>query len=384
MSVVAGKSFHPGRVRLRDVDPRRAMQRSEALAHQVEESDERANCSRVWRDCKIEMLKPEVAGRAEISLMFTAAVGLTTIASPPEPSPFKDICVSPLDEGAASVTLEVPAGDAEDTAGILADSADDRPTADIPTTELAERSSCSLPPGRFRTNGCASNEYLKQVYMTKCSDLGVHANSGVREFLERCNPCFCCLAEVDLRDLLMRDRGIVGLLPVFHFSRAIQRLSLAGNGIRDVGLRAIVAAFQDSKEHLGLRVLDLSNNPIPTSCVNDLSLFMDMKPSILLVGLKDTAIPAELRQRLLRQCLENLRLANPDAMIEAWELSQDSAHFLDRELWIRAGSIVEEVHGEAVVSNLASCNASVQGSTVHSPTHSRTGSRPTSGLRISA
>merc|ERR1712224_514114 len=127
----------------------------------------------------------------------------------------------------------------------------------------------------------------------------------------------------------------------------------------------------------------MGNNPIPNSCVDDLSELMDMKPSILMIGLKDTAISAAMRQRLLRQCLENFRYADPDAMIEAWELSQDNAHFLDRELWIRSGSIVEEVHGETVASTLVSCNTSLHGgSAPGSPTASRTGSRPASGLRI--
>lgn len=347
----------PGRLRLRDVDPRRqrrdARQASGCAARPTSAPCEKSRAAeardpegfRIWTP-EIELhgggggrpgtargryLDPgwlaalsKVGGRAQYTVTFTnsgqasadAAVGM-----PQGSAAF----------GPSSSCVAAEESEEEDMLGVM------------PSESATPGRRGTARKASTRSGTCSKTHPVflcDKVYTPKCEELGVNANSGIKRFLVNSVPCFCSLTVVNFRDHLLGDRGILGVLPLFRNSRQLRSLNLAGNGIHTTGLRAVVTVFQENNEHLSLAVLDLSRNPIPASCTADLTRLLAQKKNLLMLGLTGTTLPMDKRQRLLRQCLANFEAAEPRAMHEAWNLTREGERFADRDLWIQCGPIL--------------------------------------------
>jgi hypothetical protein len=206
-------------------------------------------------------------------------------------------------------------------------------------------------------SGCTKGHgerLMNKIYMRKCHDCNVKMNSGVMELLLTAPPCFCSLQAVNLSNFLIGNRGVQGLWPLLRYARALKALNLAGNGIKDFGMRHIISIFngdfyqEKNNEVAGLLVLDLSNNPITGACAEELSRFYDKRKDILMLGMANTELPSIRRQRLLRSCLAKTAGSSPDLILEAWRLTQVRDSFYDRELFLQFERIVEATHGTGI------------------------------------
>jgi len=207
-------------------------------------------------------------------------------------------------------------------------------------------------------SGCSKGHgerLMRKIYKPRAIDRKVHMNSGVQEILLRVNPpCFCSLQAVSFRNFLIGNRGVQALWPLLKYARALKSLSLAGNDIHDSGMLHVterLKADQHSgkKDDVGgLLVLDLSYNPV-TQCIHEeLNEFMEARSDILLVGLAGTLIPMVKRQRSLRKSLARFAAAEAHLSLEAWRLANDPDDFADRELFVQCERVVEATHGQAI------------------------------------
>lgn len=181
-----------------------------------------------------------------------------------------------------------------------------------------------------------------RVYAKRCRELSLAKNSGVTDFLTSSATCFCNLEVVSFRDLMLGDRGIVGVLSLFRSARRLRALSLAGNNLGRAGLRRALGAVQEPGMLALLSVIDLSHNPMPGNFDQDLLRFLAIRKDVLLLGLEGTPLHELGRQRLLRRSLELFSEADPEDMCAAWQFASDSSHFMDRQLWLRCEPLVEK------------------------------------------
>jgi hypothetical protein len=185
--------------------------------------------------------------------------------------------------------------------------------------------------------------YLRdKVYARRCGELGLHINSGVDNCLLKSTTCFCNLEECQLSNLLLGDRGVLGVLPLFKSGRRMKSLSLVGNGIRDKGMKDVMAALQDPGILLLLSVLDLSRNPITSRSAPDLQSLQSSRPQVLMLGLKDTCLPNVRRQFLLRTTIARFAATETNHMVKTWRLASPENGFVDSELWMQCTPIIEE------------------------------------------
>jgi len=182
---------------------------------------------------------------------------------------------------------------------------------------------------------------MDEVYATACKDQSLRVNSGVEGILLRSGTCFCSLEVVSFRDFLLGDRGVRGILPLFKAGRRVRSLSLAGNAIHDKGLKAVAAALCEPGVLLLLSVLDLSGNHFTSSSVAELELLLKKRSSIIMLGLVQSMLSNERRQRLLRKALDNFEAADPNDMCKAWELASPGTGFMDSAHWVQCAAIVE-------------------------------------------
>jgi len=211
-------------------------------------------------------------------------------------------------------------------------------------------------------SGCTKGHgerLMRKIYKPKCEDLDVKMNSGVKELLmsslvQNNTACFCSLQAVNFRNFLLGNRGVQALWPLLRYARALKSLNLAGNDIHDEGARHIISVLEADAQNLGkddvggLLMVDLSKNPITGSLAEDLMRFNDKRKDVLLLGLADTVMPMVKRQKILRQCLTKFAGVEPHVMLEAWRLAADPRDFVDRELFIQCEKIVEATHGSAI------------------------------------
>jgi len=208
-------------------------------------------------------------------------------------------------------------------------------------------------------SGCTQGHGLRlfnKIYTPKCRDSGVNINSGVRGLLMHPTPCFCSLQAVNFKNFLIGNRGVQGLWPLLRYARALKSLNLAGNGIRDWGVRHIISVFQNDYTDISsknsdvctLLVLDLSHNPITSACAQELFNFYSSRKDVLMLGLKGTSLPNVRRQYLLHKAITKFSDAEPYFMLEAWRLSRNADDFADRELFLHCEQIVELTHGTAI------------------------------------
>jgi hypothetical protein len=138
--------------------------------------------------------------------------------------------------------------------------------------------------------------------------------------------------------------------------RLLKMLILAGNGLRDKGLKMMVSSFHGADEAPGLLVFDLSNNPIGSGSADELSDFLSKRRDVLLLGTAGTMMCGMRRRRLLQQSMSNFTSASPEAALEAWRLGANG-NFADSELCACVESSVEDAHQEhfSIAEVLDSC-----------------------------
>jgi len=206
-------------------------------------------------------------------------------------------------------------------------------------------------------SGCTKGHgerLMRKIYKPRAEDINVKMNSGVRELLMTTPPCFCSLQAVNFRNFLIGNRGVQALWPLLRYARALKSLNLSGNDIHDSGMQHILQVLEadvqgSGKDDVGgLLVVDLSRNPITGSVFTDLMRFNDARADVLMLGLADTMMPMVKRQRILRQSLTKFAGVEPHLMLEAWRLAKDPLDFVDRELFIQCERIVEATHGSAI------------------------------------
>eukprot|EP00747_Dinoflagellata_sp_TGD_P167940 gnl/TRDRNA2_/TRDRNA2_193285_c0_seq1.p1 gnl/TRDRNA2_/TRDRNA2_193285_c0~~gnl/TRDRNA2_/TRDRNA2_193285_c0_seq1.p1 ORF type:complete len:634 (-),score=55.52 gnl/TRDRNA2_/TRDRNA2_193285_c0_seq1:156-1970(-) len=368
--------YSPGRIRLRDVHPRRALERT-ALVNAYAQGQDDAACLRFSAYCK-GAAATVAGGRAQYMMTFSAQNAVTAAPA------YGEICDTESEESSnmysdeedaeqqsenywrqgremksslmtsslgndkdnnpiVAITLQVVGGTDEESKTITGE---DDQSGMTRQQSLGEDSTKASGRGNATSLAlCSKNHaaFLRdRVYTPKCWDLRVHANSGVRDLLTYCDPCFCCLTVVSFRNFLLGDRGVLGLLPLFRFSRCLQSVNLSGNLLKGEGVSGVLSAFQEAGHHLNLLICDLSNNPISSPLADELLQFITQRVHVVLLGLAGTSLPQLHRQRLLRQSLSNFSAADPQIMIEAWKLTQDSTMFADRDLWVSCVPFVQK------------------------------------------
>lgn len=206
-------------------------------------------------------------------------------------------------------------------------------------------------------SGCTKGHgerLLNKIYLRRCQELKVNLNSGMRDMLLMAPPCFCSLQSVNLSNFLIGDRGVQGLWPLLRYARALRSLNLAGNGIRDTGTRHIIKVFESefyqekNNDLVGLLILDLSHNPITGAVAEELYRFYESRKDVVFLGMANTNVPNVKRQRLVRACLAKLAGSDHTVMLEAWRLAKGYHQFFDLELFLQCERIVEATHGTAI------------------------------------
>lgn len=172
------------------------------------------------------------------------------------------------------------------------------------------------------------------VYMGKCSELRVKANSGVLAWLADSNLCTCQLPGGNFKNMLLGNRGVLAVLPLLDCMQSLRSLSLAGNGLRGAGVQAVIAALSSGKMLPQLCVFDLSHNPLSSPSGDSLEPLLNDREDLLFLGLAGTALGSSHRQRLMRHALANFQNAEPSKALEAWHLAA-STGFSDLELKAR-------------------------------------------------
>jgi hypothetical protein len=206
-------------------------------------------------------------------------------------------------------------------------------------------------------SGCSKGHgerLFRKIYKPKCGDIHVKVNSGVKELLITQPPCFCSLQAVSFRNFLIGNRGVQALWPLLRYARVLKSLNLVGNDIHDTGVQHILQVLEADAQAAGkddiscLLLVDLSRNPITGALVPDLMHFNDARKDVLMLGLADTNMPQQKRQRILRQGLAKFAGVEAHLMLEAWRLARDPLHFFDRQLFLQAERIVESTHGNCI------------------------------------
>lgn len=220
--------------------------------------------------------------------------------------------------------------------------------------ELVEQANRFFTDGQRKSNPWPNDrkkcmkkhaEFLRDsLYAGTCKELRVKMNSGIRQYLTQFQgaDCLCGMDVLNFRDYFIGDRGIPALVPLLRFPRNLKGLSLAGNGLRDAGLRALVDTIMRSTCLLQLLVLDLSNNPIDGPCTERLLHILSPKKKIILLGLWGTDLSHNARQNLLRKSLAKFEDASLEDMVAAQTIAKQGLAFADVETLLLAVDIVED------------------------------------------
>lgn len=169
------------------------------------------------------------------------------------------------------------------------------------------------------------------VYLAGCDELRVKANSGVMAWFAGTARCICQQDGCNLRNMLLGNRGILGVLPLFDSMKSLKSLSLVGNSLRDAGTKALLNSLTSKEQLPQLSVFDMSQNPLSASSGDELEPLLATRKLLVLVGLAGTNIGSRQRQRLLQQSLSNFENAQAGAALEAWRLAI-STGFADTDL----------------------------------------------------
>eukprot|EP00929_Paragymnodinium_shiwhaense_P052750 TRINITY_DN2641_c0_g1_i4.p1 TRINITY_DN2641_c0_g1~~TRINITY_DN2641_c0_g1_i4.p1 ORF type:complete len:678 (+),score=164.75 TRINITY_DN2641_c0_g1_i4:237-2270(+) len=202
-------------------------------------------------------------------------------------------------------------------------------------------------------------KYLRdRIYSKRCQELGLRTNSGVDKYLLSNPVCFCNLEIVNMRDLLLGDRGVQGILPLLRSARRLRSFNLAGNCLRELGVEKLSQALLDPGTVLKLCCLDLSKNPLSSASAGDLQHLVTKRQSVLLLGLKNTDLPMLRRQSLVRSCMARLAETEPLEMCEVWKMASPEYNFQDTDLWVKCGALVEQYSGVKEAAEAAEQNDS--------------------------
>jgi len=169
------------------------------------------------------------------------------------------------------------------------------------------------------------------VYIAKCDELRVKANSGVLAWISGDDRCMCQRHGGNLRNMLLGNRGVLAVLPLLDCMKSLRSLSLVGNGLRGAGVKAVINAMSTEELLPLLCTFDLSHNPLSSPSSDDLEPLLHSRTDLLLLGLAGTSLGSAPRQRLMRKAMTNFNNAPADKALEAWQLAA-STGFADVEL----------------------------------------------------
>mmetsp|Transcript_113158 Transcript_113158/g.320262 ORF Transcript_113158/g.320262 Transcript_113158/m.320262 type:complete len:618 (-) Transcript_113158:39-1892(-) len=368
------KWFAPGKMRLNEVDPRRVAEISEGGIQRATKLD--MTCSKFQGSCMNARLR-HVHGTAQYMMLFTGTPMVLNAPTSVDDTGFIDEEEVPDTETSSNDSDSIfddPESSEEEEETNEEDEAASHSTGFSDSTK-----SLSDDGGKCwnifwrkgsENNGIDDNARSKieklesnktpdamvfpctrknhpiflhdKVYAKRCEDLDLRINSGVQNLLLNSSICFCNLETMSFRDFLLGDRGIEGILPLFRSVRRLKSLSLAGNRIREKGLRLVSNALRDPSILVTLVVLDLSYNPITSVSVPELMRLLTQRTSILMLGLMGTTLPGVRRQRLLWHTMASFAASDPCDMCKAWQLSGPGSGFADLPHWVQCTPIVEE------------------------------------------
>mmetsp|Transcript_122536 Transcript_122536/g.192232 ORF Transcript_122536/g.192232 Transcript_122536/m.192232 type:complete len:556 (-) Transcript_122536:81-1748(-) len=356
-TLVEQAMMFPGRMRVREMDPRRIVYKDSASTRVV--IDPRARSYQ--GACRIVDVLHSTIRRMQFTMKLT---GLARASIVPEdngePSDDEDL-VEESDDNAVNSDDDMSSNAASSKMGYSRAGSSYAPSSmsrSLGTLSAKHhKRKAQLSGWLSQYSGCTKGHgerLLNKIYLRRCQELKVKVNSGMKEILLATPPCFCSLQSANLSNLLLGDRGVQGLWPLLRYARALRSLNLAGNGIRDSGTRHIIKVFESefykekNNEAVGLLILDLSHNPITGACAEELYRFYESRKDIILLGTAKTAVPNVKRQRLVRACLAKLAGSDSSVMLEAWRLAKDGSQFYDLELFLQCERIVEATHGTVI------------------------------------
>lgn len=209
----------------------------------------------------------------------------------------------------------------------------------------ADTDGLGKPPNRRMCSDTHSVFLRDKVYTSRCAEMRVNSNTGVKNLLIQSTPCFCWLQVVSFRDLLLGDRGILGVLTLFQFSHVLRSLNFTGNGLRESGVSSLLTLLNEPGRLKHLLILDLSHNPVGPASVEGLGQLLASRRQLALLGLHGTALPGPKRQLLLRRSRASFEAADPKHMLQAWRLGRDYSNFSDRDLWVTCTPAAEARFG---------------------------------------
>mmetsp|Transcript_16117 Transcript_16117/g.56171 ORF Transcript_16117/g.56171 Transcript_16117/m.56171 type:complete len:489 (-) Transcript_16117:65-1531(-) len=183
-----------------------------------------------------------------------------------------------------------------------------------------------------------------QVYSARCEELEVKENSAVVKLLDRClnkQVCYCSLSDLSFSNFMMGDRGLIALLPLLTFGRKLKCLNLTNNNLRSDSVRQLCAILGDALVLTTLMLLDLSNNPLGCCCTDELMNLLTVRPSLLMLGTQNTQLRPGCREKLMKKSLANFGAADWVPMDQAVRYSERKGNFTDLDLRIRCDPLLE-------------------------------------------
>eukprot|EP00929_Paragymnodinium_shiwhaense_P065416 TRINITY_DN32794_c0_g2_i1.p1 TRINITY_DN32794_c0_g2~~TRINITY_DN32794_c0_g2_i1.p1 ORF type:complete len:649 (+),score=138.35 TRINITY_DN32794_c0_g2_i1:134-2080(+) len=377
--------LRPGRIKLSQVTPRQILERrkyqagekqdplspkkapeeAEAVQRDKQKQQDRRNCERFEESCKTAE-RADVDGACQFTMTFFGA-GAATVRRPSHrkmrfaemvvdvpvaedgSSAFDSYMEGDTDEEGSKVTTgespivsEAAAEPTAATAGVASSVANSGASpGDIERLKQPQQN--KRPSGVNICNRKNHPIYLRdKVYHKSCEELDLRINTGVEKLLMHSGTCFCNLSHVSFKNLLLGDRGVQGILPLFRSGRRLRSLSLVGNHIREKGLKLVSDALSEAGILLGLSVLDLSANPIASASAMPLTSLLKVRADVLLLGLTKTMIPSLRRQFLSKVMLSKFTDTDPELMCDVWQYASPTTGFCDCELWMSCTPIIEE------------------------------------------
>lgn len=154
----------------------------------------------------------------------------------------------------------------------------------------------SKAPKRVRSAGeRARVPSIRDVYVKKCAESGIHPNSGLIEMLPDKPGVPFPEEALDVSSNYLGDKGVVPLLAAVEKMPNLRALVLSENGLRNKGMEAICAV---AMKHPGLEYLDVSDNYISEGAAQSLEKLLRGNPRIVEVVFENSKIDVEWRVKL--------------------------------------------------------------------------------------
>ncbi|CAD2220292.1 Leucine Rich repeat, putative [Angomonas deanei] len=160
-----------------------------------------------------------------------------------------------------------------------------------------------MPPKK-RTNKKKGKRIssLRDLYIKKCKQEKIHANSGILELLSD-DPTTFPFDTLDLQSNFIGNRGVVAVMTIIERSPNIRSLNLCDNGLRNSGVQYVC---EGAARHPSLQSLNLSNNYISDGAADSLEKLLLCNARIVDLNILNTQISVERRVRLKDLAKNNL------------------------------------------------------------------------------